>query len=90
MLSHAALLPIFRLSKREEGAYPKWSVTDKQRRGGERGAQPGGRECFGRSAALLAPYPAPLDEQKPWPRMWVKVSFGELPLFLQTLSCANV
>jgi hypothetical protein len=32
--------------RREESAYRQWSVTDEQRRRGEKAAQPGGRERF--------------------------------------------
>ena len=35
------------LPRREECAYPPRSVTDEQRRKGEKAAQPGGRERFG-------------------------------------------
>ena len=38
--------------RREEGAYPQRSVTDEQRRRGEKAAQPGGRERFGLSGGV--------------------------------------
>src|SRR5881394_1359407 len=38
--------------RREEGAYPQRSVTDKQRRRGEKAAQPGGRKRFGLSGGV--------------------------------------
>ena len=38
--------------RREEGAYPQRSVTDEQRRRGEKAAQPGGRGCFGLSGGV--------------------------------------
>ena len=38
--------------RREEGAYPQRSVTDEQRRRGEKMAQPGGRACFGLSGSV--------------------------------------
>ncbi len=39
--------PFFASPRREEGAYPQRSVTDEQRRRGEKATQPGGRERFG-------------------------------------------
>ncbi len=38
--------------KREEDAYPRRSVTDEQRRRGEKAAQPGGRGPFGLSGSV--------------------------------------
>jgi len=38
--------------RREEGAYPQRSVTDEQRRRGEKAAQPGGRGRFGLSVGV--------------------------------------
>ncbi len=38
--------------RREEDAYPQGSVTDEQRRRGEKGAQPGGRAPFGLSGSV--------------------------------------
>ena len=38
--------------RREEGAYPWRSVTDEQRRGGEKATQPGGRGRFGLSGGV--------------------------------------
>jgi hypothetical protein len=37
---------------REEAAYPQRSVTDEQRRRGEKMAQPGGRARFGLSGSV--------------------------------------
>ena len=44
--------------RREEGAYPKRSVTDKQRRRDEKAAQPEGKTVLNCLAALVAPHPA--------------------------------
>jgi len=41
--------------RREEGAYPTRSVTDEQRRRGEKAAQPGGRERLGLSGSVAHP-----------------------------------
>jgi hypothetical protein len=38
--------------RREESAYPRRSVTDEQRRRGEKAAQPGGRARFGLSGGV--------------------------------------
>jgi len=38
--------------RREEDAYPQRSVTDEQRRRGEKVAQPGGRARFGLSGSI--------------------------------------
>ena len=38
--------------RREEGAYPRRSVTDEQRRRGEKAAQPKGRGRFGLSGGV--------------------------------------
>jgi hypothetical protein len=40
--------------RREQSAYPHPSVTDEQRRRGEKAAQPGGRERFGLSGGYVA------------------------------------
>jgi nitroreductase len=42
----------FASPRREEGAYPERSVTDEQRRRGEKEAQPGGRERHRRSGGV--------------------------------------
>ena len=39
--------PFFVSPRREEGAYPRMSVTDEQRRRGEKAMQAGGRGRFG-------------------------------------------
>ncbi len=39
--------PFFVSPRREEDAYPERSVTDEQRRRGEKATQPGGRGRFG-------------------------------------------
>src|SRR5436190_11027043 len=49
---HSALLRFLAWPRREEGAYPQWSVTDEQRRPGQKAEQPPGRERFGASGGV--------------------------------------
>ena len=48
--------PFFVFPRREEGAYPRRSVTDEQPRRGEKRHNPEGEDALGWLAALLAPY----------------------------------
>ena len=49
---HPALLRFLAWPRREEGAYPQRSVTDEQRRPGQKAKQPFGRERFGPSGGV--------------------------------------
>src|SRR4051812_36775083 len=49
---HYALLRFLTWPRREEGAYPQRSVTDEQRRPGQKAEQPSGRERFGASGGV--------------------------------------
>ena len=49
---HPALLRFLAWPRREEGAYPQRSVTDEQRRPGQKAEQPFGRERFGASGGV--------------------------------------
>src|SRR5688572_16378678 len=47
-----ALLRFLAWPRRDEGAYPQRSVTEEQRRPGQKAKQPGGRERFGLSGGV--------------------------------------
>ena len=47
--------------RREEGAYPTWSVTDEQHRRGEKAARPRGRERLGLSGSVAHSSQVALD-----------------------------
>jgi len=53
--------PFFVFPRREEGAYPRRSVTDEQPRRGEKATQPGGRGRFGLAGGVARSLQVTLD-----------------------------
>ena len=53
--------PFFVFPRREEGAYPRRSVTDERPRRGEKATQPGGRGRFGLAGGVARSLRVTLD-----------------------------